>query len=127
MGRAELLAPGDRDLIEAILVRSQPTVSLGRIMDVDPRKIRKRVHRLGKRIISRKFLDAARSLAYLGEQEAKLARLYYCEGIPQRKLAVKLQMSTHQLRRKLDKLGAEIAAISRMRQGGQIIQASNRD
>ncbi|MCK5113842.1 MAG: hypothetical protein KAR11_03685 [Phycisphaerae bacterium] len=120
MGRAELLAPGDRDLIEAVLIRSQPTVSLGRIMNVDPRRIRRRVHRLGKRIISKKFLDAARSLAYLGEPEAKLARLYYCQGIPQRKLAAQLEMSPHQLRRKLDKLSAEITAISRMRQGGQI-------
>ena len=120
MGRAELLAPGDRDLIEAVLIRSQPTVSLGRIMNVDPRKIRRRVHRLKKRIISSKFLAAARSLAYLEENEAKLARLYYCEGIPQRKLASRLQISTHQLRRKLDKLGAEIHAISRMRQSGKI-------
>ena len=127
MGRAELLAPGDRDLIEAVLIRSQPTVSLGRIMNVDPRKIRKRIYRLGKRIISRKFLDAARALAYLEEEEAKLARLYYCQGIPQRKLAAKLQMSAHQLRRKLDKLGAEITAISRMRRGGQISNFHNED
>ncbi len=115
MGRAELLRPEDRDLVEAVLIHSQPTAAVGRMMNVDPRAIRKRLHRLGRHMTSRRFLDAARALPYLSEEKAELARLHFCQGMAQRQLAERLGMSNHAIRRELDRLSAEISAIGRMR------------
>ncbi len=120
MGRADFLAPDDRDLIEAVMIRCQPTDSLGRMLNVKPHEIRKRVHRLGRRLSSRKFLDAVRALPYLSDEDAELAKLYYCRSLPQRKLSVELGITVHILRRKLDKLSAEIATITRIRRRGAI-------
>ncbi len=114
MGRAELLSPEDHDLIEAVLIHSQSTGAVSRMMKVSPRVIRKRLHMLGRRLTSRKFLDAARALPYMSEDKAELARLHFCQGIAQRQLSERLGMSNHAIRRELDRLSAEISAIGRM-------------
>ncbi len=124
MGRAELLAREDRDLIEAVLIRCQPTAAVGRMMKLDPRVIRKRVHRLGRRLTSRKFLDAARALPYLTGEDGKIARLYFCQGIAQKRLSEQLGISEHTLRRRLDRISAEIATVARMRRAGPVPAAA---
>ncbi|MCD4823971.1 MAG: hypothetical protein K8S55_05150 [Phycisphaerae bacterium] len=118
MGRAELLAPVDRDLIETILIRGQSAASVGRLMKISPRNVRQRVHRLGRRMTSRKFLDAARALPYLAVEDAEIARLYYCQCIPQRELGQRVGLTNHAIRRRLDFITAEIATIRRIRKGG---------
>lgn len=124
MGRAELLAPADRDLLEAVLVHSQPTALLGRMLNVTPMAIRKRVHRLCKRISSPRFLEVARALGYLGAEDAKIARLYFCQAVPQRKLARQLGMTQHALRRRLDHIRAEVATIHRLRKTGRFMESN---
>ena len=123
MGRAEFLAPEDRDLIEAVLIRCQRADSLGRMLKVRPRVIRKRVHRLGRRLASQKFLDAVRALPFLSDEDAELAKLYFCRSVPQRQLCADLGLTTHVLRRRLDKLSAEIATITRIRKAGAMAGA----
>lgn len=112
--RAELLAPEDRELIEAVLIHGQSASSLARIMGVHPRAVRTRIHRLSRRLTSRPFLDAARALEYLPAEDAHLARLHFCQGASQRELARRLGMTSHVLRRRLDRISAEIATIRRM-------------
>jgi len=124
MGRADFLSPADRDLIEAVMIRCQPTESLGRMLKVRPRVIRKRVHRLGRRLASRKFLDAVRALPYLSDENAELAKLYYCQSKPQRTLCEELSLTTHGLRRRLDRLSAEIATITRIRRQGRMARTA---
>lgn len=119
MGRAELLAPADRDLLEAVLVHSQPTALLGRMLGVSPMAIRKRVHRLCKRITSKRFLEVARTLSYLNIEDARIARLYFCQAVPQRTLAKQLGITQHHLRRKLDHIRAEVATLHRLRAAGR--------
>lgn len=113
-GRIELLAPADRELLEAVLIRGQSATSLARIMGVRPRTLRDRVRRLSRRVASRRFLDAARAMSYLPDEDAELARLYYCQGLSQRALAERLGVTSHSLRRRLDRIAAEIATIRRM-------------
>ncbi len=123
MGRAEFLAPEDRDLIEAVLIRCQPAESIGRMLKVRPRIIRKRVHRLGRRIASRKFLNAVRALPFLSDEDAELAKLYYCRSLSQRRLCDDLELTTHALRRRLDRLSAKIDMITRIRKAGAMADA----
>jgi len=115
MGRAALLAREDRDLIEAVFVRRQTARSLGRLMGLSPKVIRRRIRRLSRRLASRRFLDAARALPYLAPDEEKLARLHLCQGLTQRQLGLHLGLSTHVLRRRLDRISAQIETIRRVR------------
>ena len=115
MGRAELLAPGDRDLLEAVLIRGQPAAALGRIMGVPGARVRKRIRRLCHRLTSAEFLDAARSLNYLARADAKLAKLHFCQGLSQRSLREAMGLSRHALQRRLDGVQAQIATVKRLR------------
>ena len=119
LGRAAFLAQEDRDLIEAILVRGQPTAQVARMLNLTPKAIRRRVHRISRRLSSRAFLETIRALPYLPEEETKLARLYYCRGLPQRRLARELNLTEHALRRRLDRLSAQITAITQLRKSGE--------
>lgn len=114
MGRAELLAVEDRDLIEAILIRGQSTGSVARMIGLTPRIVRSRVYRLGRRLTSQQFLDTARALRYLSAPDALLARLRFCQGATQRQLSHRLGLSCHVLRRRLDHISAQVATIRRL-------------
>ncbi len=115
MGRAEFLRPEDRLLIEAVLVRGQPTKSVARMMGVTPRTVRLRVRRLGCRLASRRFLNAVRTLRYLESRDVELARLHFCGGMSHRELSSQLGLSVHKVRRRLDKISAQIALFSKKR------------
>ncbi len=118
MGRAELLSPEDRDLVDAVLIRGQSTRSVAGMMGGSARAVRRRVSRLGRRLTSRKFLSAARSLSYLSPDDADLAKLYYCQGLSHRQLVTRLGLSIHVLRRRLDRITAQIAVITNGPGGG---------
>jgi DNA-directed RNA polymerase specialized sigma24 family protein len=124
MGRAELLREDERDVFEAVMIHGQPTASLARMMKVTPAALRKRVHRLAKHLVSEEFLSAARALPYLDRDDAKLARLYFCQRRSQRDLAVQLGMSMHTLRRRLDQLRAQIRTIRRIQRSGQFSRSA---
>jgi hypothetical protein len=125
MGRAELLGPEDRDLIESALVRGEPVARIARSKRSSPRAIRKQIFRLGRRIASPPFLDAARALPYLRPEEARLARQYFCQAVSQRELSRQMGVSLHVLRRRVDRLQAEIAAIRRLqRKAPQVISSA---
>lgn len=127
LGRAAFLDQKDRDLIEAVLVRGQPTAQVARMMNTTAKAIRRRVHRISRRLSSRKFLDTIRALPYLPEEETLLARLYFCRGVPQRRLAKQLNITEHTLRRRLDRLSAQITAITQWRfKGPEGLEAHSR-
>lgn len=119
MGRAEFLSREDRDLVESVLIRGQPAAQIARLAGRTARSVRRRVHRIGRQLTSREFLDAIRALPYLSADDARLARLYFCQNVPQRPLAQRLGLTLHALRRRLDRLSAQIAAIARWQKAGQ--------
>ncbi len=114
MGRAELLSTEDRDLIEAVMIHGQSTDALAGLMGVSGRTIRRRVERLVRHLASREFLQAARALPYLAEDDARLARLAFCQQRSQRWLARHLNMTSHCLRRRLDQLAARIETLHKV-------------
>lgn len=114
MERARLLQRDDRELIEAIFIRGQTTKSLARMMGMDMRTLRERVKRLTRRLASRKFLDAARSLPHLDAADAELARMRFCEGFKLRQLREHFNVTDHNLRRWLDHVWAQVSIIGRL-------------
>ena len=119
MGRAELLAPADRDLLEAVLIHGTPTTMLARMMRVSCASLRRRIHRLTRRLVSKEFLDAARAIPYLEPDDATLARQVFCEGTSQRELLSVMGVSMYHLRYRMMRLRAEIAVLARLRRTGQ--------
>jgi DNA-directed RNA polymerase specialized sigma24 family protein len=115
LGRSAFLGQEDRDLIEAVLVRGQPAALVARMTGTTAKAVRRRVHRISRRLSSRKFLDTVRALPYLPEEESLLARLFFCRGVPQRQIAQQMNITEHALRRRLDRLAAQITAITRWR------------
>ncbi|MCK4602699.1 MAG: hypothetical protein KAU28_09545 [Phycisphaerae bacterium] len=114
MGRAQLLEAKERELVEAILIRGQTAASVGRMMGISQRVVRNRISRIGRRLTSRRFLDAARALAYLAPDDRELVRLRFCHGATQRELAERFLLSPHMLRRRLDGVIAQIKTVRRM-------------
>jgi len=114
MERAKLLGRDDRELIEAVLIRGQSTKSLGHMLGLDARLLRCRVNRVAKRLASRRFLDVARSLPYLSEADAQLARMRFCQGRKLQELCAHFGVSEHTLRRWLDHVEAKVAVICRL-------------
>jgi len=111
MARAELLAPGDKELMEAILLRGQTVASVARMTGMSVRAVSNRAKRLAARMTSRRFLDAARALPYLDDEDAKLASMKFCAGMSDRGLAEKTGLSQHVVRRRLDRIAAKISMI----------------
>jgi DNA-directed RNA polymerase specialized sigma24 family protein len=118
LGRAELLAEGDRELIRAVLVHGQSAASVARMMRTPPRTIQARVRRLTRRITSRTFLEAARALPYLSPADAALARMRYCQGATYGDLCRDVKLTLHQVRRNLDRIAAQVETISRISHRG---------
>ena len=117
-GRAELLAPEDRELVQAIVVNGQTATSVAAIAGLSARTVINRVKKLAARMASRTFLDAARAMPYLDQADAGLAALKFCSGLSDRKIAERTGLSAHAVRRRLDKIGAQIAMINRIRRAG---------
>ena len=113
--RAELLAPWDRTLVEMVMLKNQSAEEIGRIAGINPRTVRYRLHKLAKRMVSQKFLDASRLLMYLNPHEADVVRRYHCQGQSLRMVAAELGMTLHQVRREIDRLNGEMACHRRER------------
>lgn len=118
--RAELLAPEDRALVEAILVRGQTAESVSRLTGQSSRTICNRIRKIARRLASRKFIYAARALPYLSDEDAILARRHFCAGVSLRRLACEMDSSEYAIRRKLNQLAAQIDLIRRLNSGGPI-------
>ena len=118
-GRAELLLPHERELIEAILIRGQKVLSVSRMTGLSPRAVSNRVRKISRRMASRKFLDTARALGFLTREDAAVARLKFCAGVSERKLAADTGLSSYLLRRRLDRISAQIVMIKRFRRAAK--------
>ncbi len=114
-GRARLLATDDRRLIEAVFLNNQPVSMLADIMGISPRGLRSRIRRLCRHMTSRRFLDAARALPYLPPDDARVARMIFCQRLPRAQVADEVGLTVHKLRRRIDRISAQIVTIRRLR------------
>ena len=114
--RTYLLAPGDCDLMEAVLLRGQSAAGLARATGACPRAVLRRVRTLARRMTSRTFMQAARAMQHMSEQDAYMARLHFCQGLSQRELCQRLNLTAHTVRRRLDLVAAQVRVLSTLRQ-----------
>ncbi len=115
MGRASLLLSKDRDLVEAVFVKGQSLRAIARMTGKTAKSVRQRIGRISRILTSRMFLETARSLPFLTDSEASLARKRFCACVSQRTLAKDLGISLTTLRRRLDRIQAQVQTLSRLR------------
>lgn len=120
-GRAELLAPEDRELVEAVLMRGVSLIGVARITGVSPGCVRRRFHRLVRHLVSKEFLSAARALSYLSEEDASLARIRFCRGATLRQMCRELGLTIHEVRRRVENVGAKIAMVHRVQRRANVL------
>jgi len=125
MARAEFLSQADRDLVEAVLVEGQLVKSVARMKGMTPRSVALRIHRLARLLVSKEFIEVIRSVAYLDPDDAHIARQWFCQQVPQRRLAAEIGLSVHGLRRRLDQVRARIEVIAGQRRHGATDGADN--
>jgi DNA-directed RNA polymerase specialized sigma24 family protein len=124
LGRAELLSPLDRDLVKSVFIHNQPPSVAARMLNLDVRLIRSRLYRLGERLTDPTFIQVARAMRYLNEEEKNLARLHFCQRFSQRELSRLLGMKHHDVRRQLDKLAEKIGVIRKVQES--VVERSRR-
>ncbi len=111
VGRAELLAPPDRELLKAVLVHGQRPSAVADLLRQPANRIRQRLYRLCRRLTSGEFLAAARAISYLDKSDGEWARLYFCERRSQRELAELFELAPHRVRRRVEDVSSKVEAI----------------
>jgi hypothetical protein len=114
IGRAEFLDPADRDLLKAVFIHAQSISALSRIMGVNVHSLRAKIHRLCKRLINKRFINAGRALPYLDKESAVLAQLNFCQQVSVIELARRAGTNRYNMRRKIEKISAQIEAINKV-------------
>lgn len=119
--RVEYLDPQDRDLVDAVVLRGVPVSVVSGLTGASQTSLRRRVQTLLKRMKSKRFVAAMRSLPYLDADEACLARLAYCQGHSQRQICREMKTTCHAVRRGLDKVSAKIRLINKLPEPGVLL------
>ncbi len=114
-GRAEFLTQDERDLVEAVILKGQPVKTVARMVNQPARTVRRRLHKITRRLASTRFLGALRAMPYLEPEDAYLATRWYCQDASQARLAQESGLTIHVLRRRLDQIAAQIAILDRQR------------
>lgn len=117
-GRIDLLLPAERDLVRAILIHRQTYEAVGRLTGLGPSAVRGRYSRIRRRLTSKDFLQAARSLPYLATDSAELAKGFFCQGLTYRQLCARMCISYHEVRKRLDRTRVEIQILERIGTAG---------
>jgi DNA-directed RNA polymerase specialized sigma24 family protein len=115
LGRAELLARPDRDLLLAVWVHRGSAQLMAHLAGCHVQTIRRRVRKLLKRIQGDSFLAAARALPLLPARQGQIARLHFCQGASLRQTATACGLSLHEVRRHVHEIRGAMAGIDAVR------------
>lgn len=115
VGRAQLLAPSDRNLLLSVWVNNGSAELMAHLAKRHPQTIRRRIRRLLDRVHSPAFLAAARAIPYLRPDQAGIARLHLCQGRSLRQTASAAGLSLHEVRRLVSEVRGTIAGLGERR------------
>ena len=103
-----MLLPHDQALLEAVVVHGMSAPAAGRLMRMTPKQVRRRVHALCKMMADPQFRRVMRLLPRLKPTEARMARMYYCQGVSKRGIAHLLGKSEQAVYRALDHINGKL-------------------
>ncbi len=110
--RTAMLPPRERDVVEAALFRDQSVRRIAQLRGLTPRAVRYRLNRGMRRMRSERFRQTMRARAFLSPDDARLAALRFCQAVPIARLAGREGVSLHAMRRRLDRIAAQISLLS---------------
>ncbi|MFZ4575306.1 MAG: sigma factor-like helix-turn-helix DNA-binding protein [Phycisphaerales bacterium] len=88
----------DRLLLERYLIDGVPTASLAAELGVSARTVNRRVHTLLARAQSPEYRYVAREYGRMARIEARIAHALFCEGLPIRAAALRVEVGLHKVR-----------------------------
>ncbi len=119
--RARWLDPDDAALLRAVYEQARPVAEIARLLDVDPRSVRRRVRILSERVLHPRFLVAARVVrpdadlrrlvpepdpAAWPPNRRRVAEAMVIRGLNMRDASIALGLSLHTVRRHIDAIHA---------------------
>ena len=102
--RAELLTPQDREFLRLVLDRGVPTSQLARQAGLHRSTLRRRLHKLVRRLTDEQNLALLRAHDILRPTDRKLVVLSFLRGLSTRDAARETGIPYHRARRRLDAL-----------------------
>ena len=103
---ADHLDGSDRALLRAVFDRGLTSTDLARVIGQEPRAVRRRVQRLVERIGSASFQFVMRNCDGWPSSRRQVGESIILRGSTQRRAAVQLGLSLHQVRQEIERIRA---------------------
>lgn len=102
--RADVLNRKDRALMQMYLEGGYSFGRIARLAGVNEAAIARRIHKLIHRLLDSEYITCLRNRSRFSSLERTLAKDYFIEGLSQRKIAQKRDISVYQVRKSLRKI-----------------------
>ena len=102
--RAQMLSGKDRVLMQMYLEKGHTYGQMARLLGVDETTIARRIHRLTSRLLHGEYIRRLRSRRKLNRLQAAVASDYFLEGLSQKAIAQKREVTVYQVQRALERL-----------------------
>ncbi len=104
--RAHWLDPKDRELVLAMFRDGRSALSIARLLEQDPRMVRRRLKRLARRLQDPRVAYVVAHQAQWAPGRRRVARRLYIAGLSMREVASELGVSLHCVRKHRDAIEA---------------------
>jgi len=102
--RVSLLTGRDRLLMTMYLENGNTFRQMARLAGVNEANIARRIHKVTKRLIDGEYITCLRNRDKFTEAELAMAKDYFLLGLSQKKIALKRDCSTYQVRKILKRI-----------------------
>ena len=102
--RSVILSHRDRSLMQMYLEGGYSFGRIARLAGVNEAAIARRIHKLIHRLLDSEYITCLRHRSRFSSLERTLAKDYFIEGLSQRKIAQKRDISVYQVRKSLRKV-----------------------
>ena len=102
--RLSVLSGKDKALMQMYLRNGSTFSQMARLAGVNEATIARRINKLVSRLVNGEYITCIRNRNQLDTLERNIARDYFIEGLSQRKIAIKRDITIYCVRKKLQKI-----------------------
>jgi DNA-directed RNA polymerase specialized sigma24 family protein len=98
VARSEWLPQDEQALVRAVFRNGQSAAQVARLMGVEPRRVRRRVHRIVKRVMAPTFVLVVQQREQWSGTRRRVAEACFVRGLSIREASIELGVSLHTVR-----------------------------
>ena len=102
--RADILSGKDRVLMKMYLENGSTFSRMAKIAGVNEATIARKIHKLTRRLLDGEYITCLRNRRHLSKLEQRIARDYFLEGLSQKDIAAKRNVTVYRVRKGLKKI-----------------------